>query len=288
MNLVSAIITVILLVAVGPTLKAAEPQLNLRDPAVVIQGYLRATYARDYVDAYRYISAADQRVKDLNSYAQQRGAFMGFALEASRKLASFIEIRPTQEQIAPDRIQVIARTGIPESAQLFNLDPRRLNSMPVDERRQLIESWEKKKRDGLFEITEIEHKLELVKEGDEWRVFLDWAGGVKIPFRIVLSNAGDLDASLSKNEVVVRPGDFFEISLKVKNSSSQPRVARVGHLVEPANVTNFIDFVECGFLLPISLPPKKEQEYYARYLLRGSLPEAVRQLNLTYDFRLLK
>jgi hypothetical protein len=288
MNLVSAIVTVILLVAAGPTSKAAEQQPNLRDPALVIQGYLRATYARDYVDAYRYISAADQRVKDLHSYAQQRGAFMGFALEAARKLASFIEIRPIQKQIAPNRIQAIAQMGIPEPAQLFNLDPRRLNSMSVDERRRLIESWEKKKRDGALEMTEIEGKLELVKEGEEWRVFLDWASGVKIPLRIVLSNAGDVEAALSTSEVVIQPGELFEIFLKVKNRSSQPLVARIGHLVEPLDVTNFLDFVECGFLLPIKLPPQKEQEYYARYLLRGNLPEGVRQLNLTYDFRLLK
>jgi cytochrome c oxidase assembly protein Cox11 len=88
--------------------------------------------------------------------------------------------------------------------------------------------------------------------------------------------------------VVVYPGDLFEIELKVKNRSSQPVVARIGHLIEPRDVTNFLDFVECGFLLPITLQPGKEQEYSARYLLRGGLPEGVHQLNLTYDFRLLK
>jgi cytochrome c oxidase assembly protein Cox11 len=137
-------------------------------------------------------------------------------------------------------------------------------------------------------MIEIEEKLELVKEGDEWRIFLNWAGGVKIPFRLVLANAGNLDASMSKTEVVVQPGDLFEISLKVKNRSPQPVVARIGHLVEPREVSNFLDFVECGFLLPITLQPGKEQEYFARYLLRGGLPEGVHQLNLTYDFSLLK
>ena len=129
MRLLSAIVTAILLVAAGPKLEAAEQQSDLRDPALVIQGYLRATYARDYIEAYRYISAADQRVKDLNRYAQQHGAFMGFALEASRKLVSFIETRPAQRQLAPNRIQVVTKIGIPEPAQLFNLDPRRLNAI---------------------------------------------------------------------------------------------------------------------------------------------------------------
>ena len=88
--------------------------------------------------------------------------------------------------------------------------------------------------------------------------------------------------------MIVQPGDFFEIYLKMKNRSKQPVVARIGHLVEPREAENFFDFVECGFLLPITLEPGKEQQYYARYLIRGSIPEGVHQLNLTYDFKLLK
>jgi cytochrome c oxidase assembly protein Cox11 len=163
-----------------------------------------------------------------------------------------------------------------------------LNSLESRDVSQIIETLDKKKRDGSFEMIEIEEKLELVKEGDEWRIFLNWAVGVKIPFRLVLANVADLDVALSKSEVVVYPGDLFEIELKIKNRSKQPVVARIGHLIEPRNVTNFLDFVECGFLLPITLPPGKEQEYFARYLLRDTLPEGVHQLNLTYDFRLLQ
>jgi len=291
-KLLPAIVTIFLLIAAGPKLEAAEQQANLRDPALVIQGYLRATYARDYIEAYRYISTADQKVRAMNRYAQQRGAFMGSALEIMRKLASFIEIKPTQKQIAPNRIQAVTKLSIPEpnklSPLLLNLDLRRLNSLESRDLSQIIETLDKKKRDGSFEMIEIEEKLELVKEADEWRIFLNWAAGVKIPFRLALANAGDLDVALSKSEVVVHPGDLFEIELKVKNRSGQPVVARIGHLLEPRDVTNFLDFVECGFLLPITLQPGKEQEYSARYLLRGGLPEGVHQLSLTYDFRLLK
>jgi len=291
-KLLPAIVTIFLLIAAGPKLEAAEQQANLRDPALVIQGYLRATYARDYIEAYRYISTADQKVRAMNRYAQQRGAFMGSALEIMRKLASFIEIKPTQKQIAPNRIQAVTKLGIPEpnklSPLLLNLDLRRLNSLESRDLSQIIETLDKKKRDGSFEMIEIEEKLELVKEADEWRIFLNWAAGVKIPFRLALANAGDLDVALSKSEVVVHPGDLFEIELKVKNRSGQPVVARIGHLIEPRVVTNFLDFVECGFLLPITLQPGKEQEYSARYLLRDTLPEGVHQLSLTYDFKLLK
>ena len=282
------VIVTIFLFAASLKLEAADRQTDLGDPARAVQGYLRATYAHDYIEAYRYVSATDQRARDLNRYAQQRGAFMGFALEASRKLASFIEISALQQTLAPDRIRAVVQVRIPESAQLFNLDPRRLNALSLEERRQLIESWEKKKRDGSFKMIEMEEKLDLVKENEEWRILLNWAAGVKIPFRLGLANARDLDASLSKSEVVVQPGDFFEIVLKVTSRSAQSVVARISHLVEPQDVSNFLDFVECGFLVPITLQPGKEQEYFARYLLRGGLREGVHQLNLTYDFSLLK
>ena len=292
MKLLSAIVTAILLLAPGLQSEGAEPSPNLRDPTRVIEGYVRAIYARDYIDAYRYISSADQRVRDVNRYAQQRGAFMGSALEITRKLAGFIEIKPTQKQIAPDRIQALTKLGIPEPSKLspllLNLDLRRLNALERRELSQIIESLDQKKRDGSFETIEVEEKFELVKEGEEWRIFLNWAVGVKIPFRLALANAADLDVALSKSEVVVQPGDLFEIELKIKNRSAQQVVARIGHLIEPRDVTNFLDFVECGFLLPVTLQPGKEHEYSARYLLRDNIPEGVRQLSLTYDFRLLK
>ena len=173
-------------------------------------------------DAYRYISNADQKVRDVNRYAQQRGAFMGSALEIMRKLASFIEIKPVQKQIAPNRIQAVTKLGMPEpnklSPLLLNLDLRRLNSLDSRDLAQIIETLDKKKRDGSFEMIEIEEKLDLVKEGDEWRIFLNWAVGVKIPFQLTLANAPDLDVALSKSEVVVYPGDLFEIERQDQKS----------------------------------------------------------------------
>jgi hypothetical protein len=292
MRLLSSIVTAILLLAPGLQSEGAEPLPHLRDPARVIEGYVRAIYARDYIDAYRYISSADQRVRDVNRYAQQRGAFMGSALEITRKLAGFIEIKPIQKQIAPDRIQAVTKLGIPEPSKLspllLNLDLRRLNSLEMRDLSQIIESLDQKKRDGSFERIEIEEKLALVKEGDEWRIFLNWATGVKILFRLSLANAPDLDVALSNNEVVVQPGDLFEIFLKIKNRSQRAVTARIGHLIEPKEVANFLDFVECGFLLPVTIEPEKEQEYSARYLLKENIPEGVHRLNLTYDFALRK
>jgi cytochrome c oxidase assembly protein Cox11 len=92
---------------------------------------------------------------------------------------------------------------------------------------------------------------------------------------------------LSANEISVQPGEIFEISLKITNRSNRPVIARIGQVVEPFDIADYLVFVECGFLLPVTLMPG-EQEYSGRYVVRSAIPQAARQLNVTYDFRPLK
>ena len=110
---------------------------------------------------------------------------------------------------------------------------------------------------------------------------------IKIPVQVLLSATLDLDVRLSTNEFNVLPGEVFEVVLKITNRSSRAIVARVGHVVEPYQVADFLDFVECGFLFPVTLMPG-EQEYSGRYVVRSAIPDTVRQLNISYDFRPLK
>jgi hypothetical protein len=272
--------------------RAAEHTVNLQEPAQVIEAYLRATYARDYVEAYRLISAADRKVRDVNRYVQQRGAFSGFTLEVARKLSESVEIEPQQQKATAERIRVVARYRVPDpkkiSSLLLNWDSYRLNYLGAAERRNILDAVEKKQQDRSLEMSEGEERFELVKEANEWRVFLGWAAGVKIPLQLDLSKASDLAVSLSQQEVMLQPGEVFEIFLKIKNKTTQPVTARIGHLVEPNDSADYLDFVQCGFLLPVTIQPGAEQEYSGSYLLRGSLPEGVRRLSLTYDFRILQ
>jgi hypothetical protein len=281
-----------LILAGQRNLSAAEPVVNFQDPTVVLQTYLRATYARDFLEAYRVISSADRKVRDLNRYVQQRGPFAGFTLELARKLSESMEINFKRRQDTPMRIQTVISYKVPDpkkvSPLLLNWDAYRLNSLAPEERKQILDAIDKKKHDGSLDMSEGEENFELVKEADGWRVFLNWAAGVKIPLRLDLSKSAGLDVTLSKSEIVAQPGDLFEVILRISNRTGQPLTARIGHLVEPDAIADYLDFVQCGFLLPVTIDPAKQQEFSGTYLLRGTLPEGVRQLNLTYDFRLLK
>jgi hypothetical protein len=282
---------VLFLTFVGPSL-ADERATDMGDPMQVVQAYLRAVYARDFIEAYRYISAHDQKVRPLDRYVQQRGAFAGFMLEAAKKLSQSLEIKTHERNATADRTQLVIRYRAPDPKKLaptlFNWDPYRLNTLGAAERKQILATLEKRQQDRSLEMNEGEDRFELVKEAHGWRVFLNWEAGVTIPLRLDLSKASDLEVTLSKQEVVLQPGEVFEIHLKIKNKTAKPLTTRIGHLVEPYHNADYLDFVQCGFLLPVTILPKTEQEYSGFYLLRGNLPEGVRQLKVTYDFRLLE
>ena len=277
--------------AVG-TAHAAERAVDLQDPMQVISAYLRATYARDFAEAYRYVSNEDRQIRDLNRYVREHGAYNGFALEAAKKVSEGLEIKILRQTESTRRLQVWIKYRIADLKKLapflLNWDAFRLNSLLPPDRKQLLDTLEKRRKEGSLEMSEGVETFELVKEGAEWRLFLNWAAGVKIPTALDLTKTADLDVRLSKNEFVVQPGDTFEILLRIKNKTDQVLVARIGHVVAPEDIADYLDFVQCGFLLPITLQPGKEQEYSGTYMLRGSLPEGIRQLALTYDFKILK
>jgi hypothetical protein len=287
-----AFITAILAVAAAGGTGAAERPRDTHEPAAVARAYLRAVYARDFAEAYHYVSSEDRRIRNLDRYLRQRGPFGGFALEVGKILAAMVEIEITPAQSAENRLLVTARYQAPDpeklSALLLGWNGYRLNSLSPNERKQIIEAIERQKRDRTIDMIPGEEKMTLTKESDGWRVFLNWAAGVTIPFRTIVPEpaAAILDVSLSRKQVVTQPGELFEIVLKIRNRSNQPVIARVGHIVEPKELADYVEFVQCGFLLPLRLQHGPEQEYSGTYLLRGSLPEGVRELRLSYDFRL--
>ena len=271
---------------------AAERTAEPGTPAEVVQSYVRATYARDFVEAYRLISSEDRKIRDVNRYVQQRGAFSGFILEAAKKLSEAVEIKSLQQTSAGGRVQLVVRYRVPDTKSiaptLLNWDPYRVNSLNAPEREQLLAILTTRQRDHSLEMIEGEEQFDLVKESNGWRVFLNWAAGIKIPLRLDLSKITGLEVALSKQEVALQPGAVFQVELKIRNKTHQPVVARIGHLIEPVASANFLEFVQCGFLLPVTIPTDKEQVYSGTYMVRASLPEGVRRMSITYDFRILK
>jgi hypothetical protein len=284
------------LLAAGASLILALPVLfwlyspNLGDdPVPVLSKYLRSLYARDLGQAYRFISTVDQRIKKREDYVRERGAFTGFALDTARKLAELIEIRQVSQQVDGPRSRVKVALKLPDAngvaPLLLDWDEQRLNALPAAEQKKIISNIDRLALDRKLPMIEGEEEFILVKENSQWRVFLNWAAGVKVKFATIVPSDGTIAAEPITRETIARSGEPFTIGFNVKNRAPNEIRIRIVHLVEPTKLKRHLDLVECALLLPVRLRPGEEQVYNSTYLVRGDLPDTTKALNVTYEFK---
>jgi hypothetical protein len=257
-----------------------------QDAVVTLDRYVRATYARDYEEAYSHIATSDQRLKDRASYVRDRGTFSGFTLQIARVLASYIELNVLETRVDAGQARIKIKFKVPDAGKLGPLlhgwDSDQLEGLSGTERNALLTAIDKLRLNHEIEMIAGEDVFELIKEDSSWKVVLNWASPVNVGFRTSISSSVPVEARLPRSAVATRPGEIFKVVLNVKNTSQEQLFARIGHLVDPHGVRDYLDLVECGFLLPVRLEPGKEEEFVSTYLLRGNLPEGVRQLSVTY------
>lgn len=255
----------------------------------ILEKYLKALYARDFRQAYRLISSRDREIKTEEVYTKEQGAFTGFTAEVAQKLSNWIEVRPVEQQTQGDRLHVKVNLNLPDAnavaPMLFDWDEEQLNKLPRNKQKQLLGSLEALKRSGNLKTIAGSEDFVLVKEGTGWKVFLDWAAGVRVTFDALVPRGDVVDAQPTIRETIVHPGDLFTVDFRVKNRTAKDLVARIAHHVEPKALAEHLDLVECALLFPVSLLPGQEQSYTSRYLLRGDLPEGAKEIKVTYEFK---
>ena len=260
------------------------------EPLDVLDKYLRVLYARDFRQAYRFISAADQELKSRTNYVRERGAFHGLALDAARKLSELIQIQPIAQEYDGARNRVKVALKLPDANGVGDLllgwDERRLDALPASEQKKLLAKIEQLVHDNKVPMIEGEQEFVLVREGTQWKIFLDWATGVQVKFATTLPANGALTAEPLTKETVARSGDVFTVGFKVKNPGKSEVRTRIVHRVEPKEMAQYLDLVECALLLPVRLRPGEEQVFNSTYVVRGDLPDDAKSLSVTYEFQM--
>jgi hypothetical protein len=257
-----------------------------REAMITLERYIRASYARDYEEAYSYIASADQRLKDRRSYVRDRGAFTGFTLEIARRVASYIELAAVENRLDAAKARIKIKFKVPDANRLASMlhdwDSDRLDALPDGDGRAILAALDQLHQRREIEMIHGEDVFDLVKEEGSWKIVLNWAVDVTVGFQTSIPTTVPVQARLQHSKIATRPGEVFKVALHVKNTSQEQLSVRIGHLIEPHALRDYLDLVECGFLLPVRLAPGKDEEFVSTYLLRGSLPEGVHQLNVTY------
>ena len=258
------------------------------EPIDVIKSYLKARYARDYQNAYRFISSRDQLVWKEKSYVSQSESFVGFALELARNLAESMEVWVMEKQVSSDRIHYKIGYRVPTadelSSLLFDWDPDKLNALSRPRQAELLESLGKMKKDGNMIMIEGQETVDLVSDEGSWKVFLDWASGIRVTLKVD-SASSEVEARFVQNELIVKMDEPFQIDLKIKNRSTQPVVARIAHRIEPREMENHLDMIACGALRPLALQSGDVQQISSAYVIRDGI-RAGGKVDITYELKL--
>jgi len=277
------------LVAAPLYLLNLERRSPAAEPVQTLARYLRALYARDFKQAYRFISAKDKQLKAEKVYLREQGSFRGFALEVARKLAQDITIRPAGFSSESDRTRVKVMFKLPDANSLAPLlmdwDEDRLNALSSVEKQKLRATIAKLQHSGKIKMIEGEEEFVLVKEGNEWKLFLDWSKGLRVTFGASVPADGSIEAQPLTPETIVRTSEPFSITYRVKNRSQKMLSTRIIHKIEPEELKPYLDIVQCALLIPVKLLPGRESEYSTTYLIRPDLPSGSREINITYEFK---
>ena len=284
-----AALAVVLLSLPCAYLLRAERQTADGEPLRTLTAYVKAAYAHDLRKAYRFIAAEDRRLKSEAVYLREKGPFSGFTLDVARKLAELIEARLLHTANEESRVRVHLNVKLPDANSLSSLlldwDEDRLNALPPGAQHRLLAAIDELARAGKLQMLEGEEVFALVKEGNSWRVLFDWAAGLRIVLGARVPPGGAIAAAPVAKETNVQPNELFTVTYRVKNRTGRPFTTRIVHRVEPEELKQHLEIVQCGLLLPVKLPAQKELEFTSTYMVRGDLPEGAKKLNITYEFQ---
>jgi hypothetical protein len=260
------------------------------EPFKTVEAYLKNSYARDFKKAYQYISLGDRQLKSERVYIREKGSFSGFPLAVTRKLSEFIELQPLEASREQDRqMRLKVEAKYPDanslSALLLDWDEERLNALPSSMQRDILSTLDQMNRAGEIETIEGQEEFTVIKEGRSWRVYLDWAAGIRVSYDAVVPPTESIEAVPINKATTIRPSELFTIAYRVKNRTAQTISTQITHRIQPNELSPYLDIIDCALLLPVELRPGEESEFSTTYMVRGDLPEGTKELNVTYDFQ---
>ncbi len=271
-------------------LYASRDHQDSRGALRVADKYLKATYARDFRKAYRWLSDQDRLAKDENTYSRERGSFTGFTARLAARLAGFIDGRPIETTVAASNAAIRLKLRVPDPAklspELLGWDEERLNSLSFSEQSALLAKIHWMHATGKLPFTEAEETLALIKEKGGWKIRLEPQESVRVQILIKLPNGAPLIVDSEPKDLSFKPGEPFNVRLKVQNSSAKQLWASVAHNVEPDFMAKYMGLGNCGAFIPFRLAPKAARENNATYLIWTDMPADTKQFTMIYEFRI--
>jgi hypothetical protein len=285
-----AAVAVAALVGFMPAQLNAQPApgAHSREAAItVVKAYLQATRARDFDTAYGYVSSVDRRIRDRNTYLRSQESFKGFALALAKSLAANMQVWLIRQKSGSPatRLEIGYRAPTADEifSQLHDWNPNKLNALSSTQQSALLEALSKLKSSAKMITIEGRETFELMREKEDWKIFLNWRAQHRVLLKSSQPRPGDLAVEFPRNDLLVKTEEPFQVDIKVTNRTNREIVVKLNHLFEPRQIEKSVDMIACGSLVPFRLLPHETQAISSSYLVRGTLP-AKAPFSIIYDF----
>lgn len=265
--------------------------MRRQPPEQVALEYGRALYANDADALWRVISEEDHHAKDQEAFRRQQGDLRGFARDALRELARYIDATPVKTSITGDRASVTLRFRLPDAnapeirTAMLEWDEDRLEALATTERAQILSRLAALHREGKLPIVGGDETIDLVRDAGGWKVALHWADGVRVRFVAAIDPGVPLDVAVTPAQASLSPGERLRVTIRATNRSDREITTRVGHRIQPESQSKHLALLLCPLFVPVTLTPGETREFSSEYLLLGDAPKDLRRLDVTYVFR---
>ncbi len=262
--------------------------LASRSPDEIALAYARAVYARDYAQAWEFISAADKQYKTREQYLVENGSFSGLEQELAATLAGWIQFTQTHVEVAGDRATVAVHVKAPNGNQpeVYKLlqEAERESELTAAERRALLERLESLYAADQIEILEGEHRFALHREPDGWRVVMDWAGAIVIKLTAEVNPDLDWEFYPLQAEVRALPGETLTAVYRAVNRTDYPITAKGKHIVLPEAYKEYFTTLQCFCFVQQTLQPGESKDMELIFRIDYDIPAEVREFENKYVF----
>ncbi len=264
---------------------AAFLTVRTPSPEQVATRLLHARYVNDAAVVYELASAEDRRWRTLEQHLAGHPQFPAEFQELIVELGEFIEIRETDSDLQGDAGVVTAHGTVPnanhpELRGLLYGEGAAAGSTVEERRAELRRRGEA----GTLPVIEFSQRVELVREGEHWKVFLDWAVGFTIRFRAEVREELPFEFSVEPESIMLKPGETGAAVFRARNLSEGTVKAKAGHLFEPPVAFLHTELLQCFCFFEDTYAPGEERELPVAIRLGWDIPPDIGEITMVYEY----
>ncbi len=273
----------VLWMAFVPSLSSGEDL----SPEEVARAYARALFARDFADAYRFVSERDRGLKPQEEYLQENLPFTGPAQAVAKKLSQYIEFGQAETKEQKSSRTVTLKGRIPDTfdpALIDLMDEEREVKDVAAETKARLDRIEVLRGTGEFPMREAEGEFELVQEGSGWKISAGWEEAVLVRFGGEVKMDLPWDFFPLQTTVRAQPGETLQVLYKVKNLSNGDITAKARHIIEPESARQYVNTIQCFCFIQTTLDAGEEEELPYVFQVDWDAPEDLKELTVRYEW----